>query len=70
VAHLRHAFGDKSALPHASLSEAAPPGFSIGARHRREVDTKRFCQSAVCRQLLAAMQSRSQRFAVYASTIR
>jgi hypothetical protein len=67
---MRHAFGDKSALPHAALSEAASPGFSIGARHRREVDTKRFCQSAVCRQLLAAMQSSLATFAVYASTIR
>ena len=40
VANLGHAFGNKSALPHARFSEAATPGFGVGARNRREIDVE------------------------------
>jgi hypothetical protein len=57
MSNLRHAFGDKRALPDARFRKAASLRFGIRPRHRRQIDAERFCQPAMSRQLLSATQA-------------
>ena len=57
MAHVRDAFRNKCTLPDACLRETASSSFGVRPRYGCEIDTERFRQSAMRRQLLPSAQA-------------